>query len=236
MKRDHELSVDYSKPKPCADFERVKWDICLVGKRREQMYRESETSWVSDEIIRSLRKRWRINVTTSSSICVHFYNAPFYFMMWLKWVLVSYNQKSQKRHWDDTYLLMKIEGPIGKMMVSWNFSSWVGCYSNWFHAIGRNQQAIVLKNGINFLHHVGPLLLSTVVLRCAYGLQKVPCPLSYILSQITISQGLTLEFFDDDLHWLFPSLCGWFTRPRMAASLAFGKFRPGVIPSNFWEA
>ena len=43
----------------------------------------------------------------------------------------SYNKKSQKKCWYDTYLLMKIEGPIGKMKMSLSFSSWVGCYSNW---------------------------------------------------------------------------------------------------------
>lgn len=135
MKGGHALSIDYSKPKPCADFDRVKWDICLVGKRREQVYWECETSCIADEIIRSLRKRWSI-IRTTSSVCVHFYNVPFSLMMWLKCVLISHSQKSKKRPRYDTYLLMKIEGHIGKVMISLNFSSWMGHCRNWCHAFG----------------------------------------------------------------------------------------------------
>ena len=120
-----------------------------------------ERIWDITYCWRSLRKRWRIMVMTSSSICVHFYNAPFISWCGIIRVLGLYSQKSQKRCWHDTYLLMKIEWPIGKMMMGLNFSSWVGCCSNWYHGFGRNKLAIALQDGINFLQDVGPLFYSS---------------------------------------------------------------------------
>lgn len=157
--------------------DRVRWESCLVVKRREQIYRESETTLITDEIIRS------------SPICVNFYNPPFYFLMWLRWDLVPYNQKSQKRCEHDTYLLMKIEWSIGKMIMNLNLFSWMECYSNWSYGFGKNKQEIVLKDCNSFSYAVRLLFLSFIVIRwCwAHGLQQVPCPLgAYIPNQILI--------------------------------------------------
>lgn len=118
IKWGHELRVDCSKPKPCANDDRVEKMQRLVRKlfggeeKGTNIHRESGTSGMADGIMGSLRKSWRIIVTNFCSFCVRFYNEPLYFMMWFKWVLVPYNQESQRRYWHDTYLLIKIEWPI----------------------------------------------------------------------------------------------------------------------------
>lgn len=97
-------------------------------------------------------------------------SGTFHFLMWFKWTLVSYHQKSRKRCWHDTNLMMKTEWPIGKMTMSLNFFSWVGCYSNWCHGFRRNKQVIALKAST----HVGPLSLCIIVFSIWFEADSLP--------------------------------------------------------------